>query len=315
MNTRIVKKFAFAASAALILGLAPAANARIALTDVAAQPHTPWDGKVDVSYTADGCRAAMLAEGLELTLRVTAVDPATHVTNLASAAALEGDATLSDGRHDLVWDLGKQGLALDPASVEFAVVCEAVPGVDYETLGNKPRINGVRLLAGQTAQDVGLPNWNDAFDAIYPVGAVYVSLDAALPELFTEGGREWERLEEGQFLMNTAGETGGTGGANSRALAVANLPSHTHTVKGNANDAGSHSHQQRGYWTIESNGDGKDRQCQSKDVIGGDPLTYGGEGVGNHKHYVNISTQASGSGAAFDNRPAYLAVSMWKRTK
>jgi len=316
MNTRIVKKFAFAGLAALALGLAPVAGAAPAITDVTAQQRYPWNGKVDISYTADGCRDAMLAEGLELSLKVTAVDAAAQTTVVAHKPALDGDATFADGRHSVVWDMDRQGVTgIDSDAVTFSVTCEAVPGVDYETLGNRPSINGVPLAGDKTSSDLGAPTRDEIFEGLYPVGAVYVSLDAALPERFTENGREWERLEEGRFLRSTAGETGETGGANSIALTAENMPSHAHAVKGNTDGAGSHSHQQRGYWTIQKGGGGTKKQCQSKDYQGTEVLSYGGEGVGNHKHSINLTSGATGSGAAFDNRPSYLAVSMWKRTK
>jgi len=318
MNTKnTIKRLAAVTIAALAFGFASVANATPALTDVTAKLHAPWDGKVDISYTASGVREAMLRRGPELPPVVMAVDTATHVTNVASSAAISGDATFADGKHDIVWDMGRQGMTeVNPATVKFLVTCAALAGDDYETLRNKPQINGVTLAGDKAAvADLGVLTLDDIFERLYPVGKIYVSLGTALPPLFTENGRTWEKLAEGQFLMNTTGETGATGGADSVALTADSMPSHTHAVKGNSGDAGSHSHQQKGYWTVNAKGGGNTVQCQSKDYQD-EVYSYGGEGVGNHQHYINLTSGAAGvaTPAAFDNRPAYLAVSMWKRT-
>lgn len=75
------------------------------------------------------------------------------------------------------------------------------------------------------------------FDAIYPVGSIYLSVNNVNPSnLF---GGVWERIN-GYYLY--AGEGGATNGSNtsgaasgntgSTALTVNQIPSHTHSVKG-----------------------------------------------------------------------------------
>ena len=119
-------------------------------------------------------------------------------------------------------------------------------------------------------------------DHIYPVGAVYISLSDADPQLLFGG--TWSRLKD-RFLLG-AGDTyraGTTGGEAEHTLTLSEMPSHTHTVPGRVNgNAGS--------------GDG------AWDYSGNWPVEASG------------NTAATGGGDAHNNMPPYLAVYMWQRT-
>lgn len=74
-------------------------------------------------------------------------------------------------------------------------------------------------LGGKTLAEVML--------AIYPVGAVYISLSAASPaSLF---GGAWEQLQ-GRFLLGQSGTypAGSTGGEARHTLTLSEMPSHNH---------------------------------------------------------------------------------------
>lgn len=117
----ISKLIAFAALAAAHLAVATPT-----ITDVTAQQHYPWDGKVDITYTVSGDIAATAMEqGLITSLKVTAKDGDTGQSYTASS--LSGDASIADGTHSIVWDMGAQGLAFISTNVVFSVLCEATP--------------------------------------------------------------------------------------------------------------------------------------------------------------------------------------------
>jgi len=91
-------------------------------------------------------------------------------------------------------------------------------------------------------------------------------------------------------------EPGQTGGAHSRALTVANLPPHNHSAS--CSTAGAHTH------GVDRRGgdEGTARDFMHRD--GG--YTNDMTSAGNHTHTITIGN--TGSGAAFDNRPAYFTL-------
>lgn len=94
-------------------------------------------------------------------------------------------------------------------------------------------------------------------------------------------------------------EPGKTGGAHSRALTVANLPAHNHPAS--CSIAGAHTHgvEQKG-------GDaGGARDFMHRLWSGGVHYNHM-TSAGNHRHTITIGY--TGSGTAFDNRPAYFTL-------
>lgn len=79
------------------------------------------------------------------------------------------------------------------------------------------------------------------FDTIYPIGAIYMSMNSTNPgALF---GGTWEQIT-GKFLLacDTTYGAGTTGGSSTVSLQVENLPSHTHSVGAHAHGLNSHTH-------------------------------------------------------------------------
>lgn len=80
-----------------------------------------------------------------------------------------------------------------------------------------------------------LEKFRDAFkaqlyDKIYPIGAIYMSINSTDPG--TLFGGTWERIKD-TFLLS-AGDTysaGATGGEATHTLTVDEMPSHTHSIK------------------------------------------------------------------------------------
>lgn len=114
-----------AAMVALTIVFGFAAVATPEITGVKAQQRYPWNGKVDVEYTATGVDSECTARGLTASLRVLAIDTVTHATNVAEKMRLSGDTTMKDGRHRFVWDMDRQKIGkFMSTGVVFTVVCE-----------------------------------------------------------------------------------------------------------------------------------------------------------------------------------------------
>lgn len=116
-------------------------------------------------------------------------------------------------------------------------------------------------------------------DFIYPVGSVYISYSHVSPA--TLFGGTWVRIENA-FLwgVDSSGTIGQTGGAKTHTLTENELPAHSHGSVYSQHAAGTKS--QAWYTTAGTN------------------LAYGA-----------VST---GGGAAHNNMPPYVQVSIWRRT-
>ena len=116
-------------------------------------------------------------------------------------------------------------------------------------------------------------------DYIYPVGSVYISYSHNSPA--TMFGGTWTRIQNA-FLWgcDANGDIGSTGGEKTHTLTVNELPSHTHGSVYSGNVSGTKTHS----WLAS----------------GGSNMAYG--------------TVATGGGAAHNNMPPYVQVSIWRRT-
>lgn len=117
-------------------------------------------------------------------------------------------------------------------------------------------------------------------DAIYPVGSIYMSVNAANPS--TLFGGTWQRIQ-GRFLFaaDSAHAAGSTGGEETHKLTVAEMPRHSHTIKGNS------------FYNYDH-----------KEI----PFT------GMRDHPASQNTSSAGGDKPHNNMPPYLSVYMWKRT-
>ncbi len=132
-------------------------------------------------------------------------------------------------------------------------------------------------------------------DDIYPVGSIYMSVNAVDPaNLF---GGTWEHIKE-RFLLG-AGDThtpGSTGGEFEHVLTVEEIPPHTHPQT-----------------KVLSNG----YRCAV--VYENTEGTYDGDTrVENQNTWLTkkaaVETWETGGGWSHNNTPPYLAVYIWKRT-
>lgn len=124
-------------------------------------------------------------------------------------------------------------------------------------------------------------------DYIYPVGSVYISYSHNNPA--TMFGGTWVRIENA-FLWgcDADGGIGTTGGEKTHKLTVNELPSHSHAVEVARNVSGS--------ITLD--------KSLAAYVNRNDTTSYVG----------SITSNATGGGAAHNNMPPYVQVSIWRRT-
>lgn len=144
-----------------------------------------------------------------------------------------------------------------------------------------------KVAEATRAANVAAVQANALFDLVYPVGAIYVSVNAISPEILFKRGR-WERITD-TFLL-AAGSTfvaGTTGGEAEHMLSVEEMPQHRHTEM-----VGS--------------------------IVSNQVVRVYSESVStNYQRYyksANSHTGFVGGGVAHNNMPPYLAVYMWKRT-
>lgn len=147
--------------------------------------------------------------------------------------------------------------------------------VDYgDTLPSSP-VEG--QLFFQTATNLVL-------DMIYPVGSIYMSVNATSPS--TLFGGTWEQIQD-RFLL-AAGNSysgGDTGGEATHTLTIDELPDHGHTA----------------FYYNTSGDQSFGYQFSSKGTRSG--AAESSSGIGH-----------TGGSKAHNNMPPYLAVYMWKRT-
>lgn len=127
-------------------------------------------------------------------------------------------------------------------------------------------------------------------DIVYPVGSIYMSVNAADPStLFS--GTSWEKLE-GRFLLgsNSTYKPGSTGGEATHTLTYNEMPKHTHPMY-SYNPGG------EGTWTPDEGSYLTDSVTDSK-------TTW----------WARLAMGYAGGDAAHNNMPPYLVVNMWKRT-
>lgn len=123
------------------------------------------------------------------------------------------------------------------------------------------------------------------FDLIYPVGAVYISMNNTSPA--TLFGGSWTKVE-GKFLLGTSSAypSGSSGGEETHTLTVNEMPSHNHTF-----------YLQRGGSTGEKTA--LLEWANSSQVSG----------------WQSWQTDDTGGGQAHNNMPPYLAVNIWYRVQ
>ena len=144
-------------------------------------------------------------------------------------------------------------------------------------------IEKIKAAGGETwtIKDPEAPRKNELVDLVYPVGSIYMSVNAVDPGTILGG--TWEQIKD-RFLLS-AGDTyegGATGGEATHTLSINEIPSHNHGIP----------HGYLGLTPAELN------------VSYSDTMKTG----------TYQPTTSTGGNQPHNNMPPYLTVYMWKRT-
>lgn len=188
---------------------------------------------------------------------------------------------------------------------------------DFESSGSVTGVKGdaeERYRTGNvniTPENIGLGK-TELIDMIYPIGSIYISVNAMNPSSIFGG--TWEQLKD-RFLLASGDvySAGSIGGESTHKLTENELPSHRHSIpelNGETSETGDHNHIGAAMdWHTTAYAQGAEGN-----------LGTGSNGrtstAGNHKHTIKTissNTGYLGSGIAHNNMPPYLAVNMWKR--
>lgn len=163
----------------------------------------------------------------------------------------------------------------------FNVPVSVLPPTDSNNPATKQYVdNLVNPLAEKFASII---------DIVYPVGSIYMSVNAADPSnLFS--GTSWEKLE-GRFLLGSSStyKPGSTGGEATHTLTYDEMPKHTHAMY-SGNSGGPQD------WEPDGGSYLVDSVTESK-------TTW----------WAPLGMNYAGGSAAHNNMPPYLSVNMWKR--
>lgn len=134
-----------------------------------------------------------------------------------------------------------------------------------------------------------LKNLFTTLDSVYPVGSIYISVNAISPEILFGG--TWEQIKD-TFLLASGDSylAGETGGESEHILTVEEMPSHNHKLKTDINNPNynitwSEWFEYTDGWTQEAG------ETEA-------PATH---------------TTKTGGDKPHNNMPPYLTVYMWKR--
>lgn len=281
---------------------------------------SPLDGANSVTLTARYRAMSAATFGAALTLSSNTLTLITgdtdistmqsYVVRLTATDAL-GNATSVDktvSTKSVTFHLkdGGRGAAFGKYAEEDAFDCQwdARFGQSVNVVGGVT-IDGKELT--ELIRDVVTPMLPTTLDidAIYPVGSIYMSLeaDADPNELFS--GTVWEQIV-GKFLLASSEvyALGATGGEASVVLTTDQMPGHNHVAS--VSTDGKHSHTFPGRASNGDNGPSAESYASSNDA-----RTLSTNESGYHSHTVTISS--AGGGASHNNMPPYLVVNMWKR--
>ena len=189
-------------------------------------------------------------------------------------------------------------------------------GMNVETSNGSLSIKSSSIvLPSSTLSNIKIGN-TTLLNIMYPIGCIFGTADKNFRPATTFGGT-WVNIAEEKsdgknvngyrFLVATNTTTGnGIGG--SEYISVNNLPSHTHSFKGNTSTNGNHTHTYH-----VGCGESTTRTCcQRHTMMNNGWCARTTEGSGNHNHSFSGTTGGTGSGHGY--WPRFYRIYYWKRT-
>lgn len=187
-------------------------------------------------------------------------------------------------------------------------------------------------IDGQNKQvrDVEALHESDILDRLYPIGALYITLNLTNPNRFLGGS--WERVE-GRFLLaaddnHPIASEGGSADAivpkhtHGATLRVDQGGKHTHTLSGTANSSGAHSHSMSNVWSAGTGNASAYTTSSKRKAVGRNTASGGvhshtlsgtANEAGSHNHAGSVTVANAGESGIGKNMPPYLSVYVWKR--
>lgn len=153
---------------------------------------------------------------------------------------------------------------------------------------------------------------SSVFNMVYPVGSIYISVNATNPSSMFGG--TWEQIKD-RFILAAGGSytVGSTGGEATHKLTVDEMPKHAHDTPffNNMTDNGEMKSDFIGVY-----GKGQTASQALKDMGQTSTMEMWWVNQTNNADGSEWSylTSSKGSTTAHNNMPPYLAVYMWKRT-
>lgn len=178
--------------------------------------------------------------------------------------------------------------------------------------GTNSNANTLQFKTYQLLDSAGKVPAARLLDTIYPVGSIYLSVNATSPQ--TLFGGTWEQLKD-RFLIGAGSSysAGSTGGEASHTLSVDEMPSHTHTQNAHNHTQSGHNHLISSKGIHGMNGNGGAQYYSDGNTTSNNNPMYTGTAQPEIQS-TTATNQNTGGGKAHNNMPPYLAVYMWKRT-
>jgi hypothetical protein len=248
----------------------------------------------------DGTTARAFTSGTVIGLRLTAEDVQTALAITSENNVFTGDNSFT-GTNEFIGSQTFSGLTTFNDEIEFNDAPTA-PTVSYGD-------NTTKLATTAFVQA--------ALQALHPVGSIYINAGVNTNPATLFGFGTWVAFGAGRVMVGLNGsdslfdaleETGGS----KDAVVV----SHSHTLSGTANNAGSHSHVTAFGYSNDHDyfGNGVSSFTYNGGGVTQNPYNYSSNAAGEHQHTLSGTADTAGSSGTNANLQPYITVAMWKRT-
>lgn len=244
----------------------------------------------NVKTPSNAIYRSTVSTGSDYTFKLRVTDKVTY--GILSAVAKSDGAYFSVEKYGVAVGARSSGEAGDK-KFEVGSGYRSVFDGNVHVVGTTLLGDDTEVIGNLTAGDLTLLGafYPRSVRQIFPVGAVYLSIDSTNPATYFGG--TWQQFGQGRMLVGVGTGTDangqsrtfssqGTGGEYTHALTESEMPSHTHSMKGYGSTLGK----------------------------GSEGWRFGSGGSQTATGIINNT----GSGTSHNNLPPFIAVYMWMRT-